>query len=343
MKFRTTLIRRLTLLIIPCAALLVYFMATARPVHATFPGTNGQIAFTQGDLFNNIPAYVFTDKSDGSDPHQLSLPVDVEFFSLPRWSPDGTQLLISHTFRLDSTGQCCLPFRPATVGPDGANFNLLEIPDGPSDMNCLTWLTQTRILCTFGFGGVQFGVFSIRASDGGDAVRLTTNPYGAEDFATDVSPDGKRFVFIRFKPGAQPPPNPDKTRQAALFVESTDGTGLRQITPFGLIHAHDLAGARWSPDGREIASATTQGHLFVVRPDTAGVSMIKLQTGTTRYFAFQPAWSPDGTRIIFGMFINGGEGIFTANPDGSDVQQVEFTTDFSNLFNGPDWGTHQAQ
>jgi len=71
--------------------------------------------------------------------------------------------------------------------------------------------------------------------------------------------------------------------------------------------------------------------------------MIKLQTGTTRYFAFQPAWSPDGTRIIFGMFINGGEGIFTANPDGSDVQQVEFTTDFSNLFNGPDWGTHQAQ
>lgn len=52
-------------------------------------------------------------------------------------------------------------------------------------------------------------------------------------------------------------------------------------------------------------------------------------------------------RLLITLFlidrINGGEGIFTANPDGSDVQQVEFTTDFSNLFHGPDWGTHQAQ
>jgi len=61
---------------------------------------------------------------------------------------------------------------------------------------------------------------------------------------------------------------------------------------------------------------------------------------TAPYFAFFPNWSPDGTRIIFCMFINGGEGIYTANPDGSNIKQVTFTTNFNTLFNGPDWGTH---
>src|SRR6266496_3621205 len=117
---------------------------------------------------------------------------------------------------------------------------------------------------------------------------LTSRPTAAVSFSSASNRE-------RSPEGAQPPPNPDKTRQAALFVENTDGTGLRQITPFGLAHSHDLAGARWSPDGREIASTTTQGGLFVVRPDIPRISMINLQTGTTRYFAFEPGWSPDGT------------------------------------------------
>jgi Tol biopolymer transport system component len=65
--------------------------------------------------------------------------------------------------------------------------------------------------------------------------------------------------------------------------------------------------------------------------------MIRLRTGTTRYSAFQPSWSPHGTKIVFCMFINGREDIYTANADGSDVQQVTNPPDFGN---GPDWGTH---
>jgi TolB protein len=118
-------------------------------------------------------------------------------------------------------------------------------------------------------------------------------------------------------------------------VENLDGTGLRQLTPYGLAEPHETAAAQWSPDGREIISATTHGRLFVIRPDGTGLTQIKLQTGTSKYFAFQPDWSPDGTRIVFCMIVNGQEDIYTARADGSDLVQV---TDTLAVETGPDWG-----
>ncbi len=317
---------------------LLLVVVLARHAGATFPGANGRIAFTQGDRNGVAPTNIFTANPDGTGQKQLPLPdgIGVELFSGAIWSSDGSKLLISHTFRLDSTGQCCLPFRPAIINADGSDFTHLTITSIPFDMDCQAWsLDQTRLFCAIGDG-----VFSIRASDGGDPVRLTTNPYGAEDLATDVSPDGTRFVFVRYKPGASPGPNPDRTQQVALFVENMDGTGLRQLTPFGLAAGHEIASANWSPDGREIITEMPHGRLFIVHPDGTGLTPIPLQTGTGKYFAFQPHWSPDGTRIIFNMYINGGQGIYTANLDGSGLVQVSFTTNFAAVFNGPDWGTH---
>ena len=339
--------RRLTLLMGPLAALLVYVLATARTVHATFPGTNGQIAFVQGDPNANVPtASVFIANPDGSNPQQVPLGDPIEFRTSVIWSPDGTKLLIDHTIRFDpSTGQCCLPFRPAIVGFDGSNYTLLAIPDGPFDMGCDVWSRdQTRLLCNF--GDLNGGVFSIQASDGGDPIRLTTNPYsaiGGMDVPADMSPDGTRFVFLRFKPAAGPSSTPLPDQQVALFVENVNGTGLRQITPFFL---SERPSANWSPDGLKIISEMSNGaggtanRLFLVDPNGRVVTPINLQVGTQKYSAFQPVWSPDGTRIIFNIFINGGNGIYTANPDGSNVKKDEFTTDFAAFFNSPDWGTH---
>jgi Tol biopolymer transport system component len=304
-------------------------------------GSNGQIAFTQGDPNGLAATNILTANPDGSTQRQVPLGDAVELFSSPIWSPDGTKLLISHTVRLDNTGQCCLPFRPALVNPDGTDYALLTIPDGPFDMDCLVWShDQDRLLCSF--GDQNAGVFSIRASDGGDPVRLTSNPYsasGGSDVPADISPDGSRFVFLRFKPGAAPVSTPIPDAQVALFVENLDGTDLRQITPYLLLEG-DRASAKWSPDGLKIISENNHGRLFVVYPDGAGVTPINLQVGTQRYNAFQPQWSPDSTRIIFNMFINGGEGLFTANPDGSNVIQVTFTTNFAAQYNLPNWGTH---
>src|SRR5437016_13934854 len=57
MKSRTNSMYRLGFFIIPLAALVVYMVTSAGPVHATFPGANGQIAFAQ--ITTDGPANVF--------------------------------------------------------------------------------------------------------------------------------------------------------------------------------------------------------------------------------------------------------------------------------------------
>jgi Tol biopolymer transport system component len=328
---------RLRLVVLLCTTLAAL---AALPAAAKVPGPDGQIVFErfisdQPDFPGTLGS-VFTANPDGAQAQEVPLPYQPEVFSRTIWSPDGSKLLVSHVVRLDSSGNF-LPFRPAIVSPSGSGFRLLQMTYAPFDMDCTAWsVDQERILCAF--GGQQPGVFSVRASDGGDPVRLTTNPFGtsdqqAQDLPTDTSPDGRWFVFFRFKPGPT-----DQAKHSALFVERLDGTGLRQITPYGVTHAHDVPGAQWSPDGRKIISATTGGGLFTVDPDGSGLRVIHLQTPNSNYFAYEPGWSPDGTEIVFAMFIDGTEGIFTANADGSNVVQV--TNSPTSPDSAPDWGTH---
>jgi len=212
------------------------------------------------------------------------------------------------------------------------------------------------------FGGDDPGVFSVSAIDGGDPVRLTTNPFGstpegAADEPTGVSPDGNRFLFIRFQRGKGGDRVADTT--SALFIENMDGTGLRRITPYGLTAAQKEVWAAWSPDGREILSVAagraghpgpvtccatigaclaTRSHLFVIHPDGSGLHTITLQgsAATGDYRVLQPSWSPDGSKIVFGLWpSDAGEHIYTANADGSDLTQI---TDDPYFDYAPRWG-----
>jgi Tol biopolymer transport system component len=300
------------------------------PSAASAQGAITRIAYSK--ILPGGGADIFVANPNGSDEQQVPTADLVEDFGVPVWAPDASRLLITNMLRFDGAGDL-LPFRPSIVNPDGSNYHLLPAIGAPFDMYCHAWAEGgTRLLC--GFGGDHPGIFSVRASDGGDARRLTTNPFGNTDVAWSMSPDGSQFAFLRYRPGPMPGPKPFQTEQVGIFVANLDGSNVRQVVAFGVAQPHELASASWSPDGRQILSTTKSGRLFVVRVDGTGLRQLTLDVASNRTYAYAPAWSPDGKRIIFGMFRDGQPDLYTADPDGSHVVQVTNSPDFEN---GPSW------
>ena len=181
-------------------------------------------------------------------------------------------------------------------------------------MPCPAWSPDDQqILC--GSGGDSPGMLSLSASDGSDAVQLTTNPYGTEDNPVGYSPDGTQIAFLRFR----------STGSVELFVVNADGTDPRLVTEIGALLGDVTASAAWSPDGEHLISATPDGDLIEVRADGSGADTIDLDVGTDDYFAFAPSYSPDGSRIVFSLEVGAAADIYTADLDGSNVAQITDT------------------
>jgi Tol biopolymer transport system component len=310
--------RLITAMIVSAAALLG-FAAAAVPAQAKAPGPDGQIIF--GRFNTGLGDFqIFTANPDGTSQVQL-LPGVAE---CPRWSPDGTRILVCVT----NPGGLV---RPATLKPDGSRFRLLDNPDPTLNLGCWAWSPAGARLACEGWDDANparpAGVFTVRSSDGGGLVRVTANPFGAHDIPGDYSPDGMRIVFLR--------DNDPNTETGALFVVNTNGSGLRRIT------APDFAedSGSWSPDGKWILFSNDKGKLFEVHPDGCGLRQIRLDTGPGRYFASEPAWSPTGTRIVLRLFLasTGEQHLYTVRPTGSDLRQVADTQGSEEF---PDWGPH---
>jgi len=294
------------------------------PAQSKVPGPNGRIAFSRVVEDDNTVTY--TVNPDGSHLQQLF----PGFSGFPRWSPDGSQVSLLAPCT-DGEENCAATI----VDPDTGTFRELKWPDPDLETHCgFGWSPDgTRLACeSFGVTDPsRNGIYTIRASDGGGLRRVTSNPDG-DDIPGDYSPDGTRLVFSRTDPS-----RPAKAN-AALFVVNVDGTGLRRITPWGLPFSED--GGRWSPDGNTILF-DDQKSLYVVHPDRPGMAKIPLVTHSFSRLQ-NPDWSPDGTKIVMSLFTatspgTGQAGIYTANADGSDLQQVTSSPTFDRY---GDWGPH---
>ena len=171
---------------------------------------------------------------------------------------------------------------------------------------------------------------------------MTQLTFGAvADLGGSWSPDGTTIVFSRAAKDA-----------SGIYTMNADGTHVRRVVPLSIDETEQHPS--WSPDGSRVAFTgytsrisapqndpqfdpgldfTGSIGIFVAHADGSHVAQLSPDTG--RYFEGSPAWSPDGTKIVFEC-----GGICTMGADGSD--RVRITRSPTNPFDDfvyPSWGT----
>jgi Tol biopolymer transport system component len=299
---------------VPLVAVLAIVLAALAPLPAgaTVPGANGKIVF--GQVF---PNYGVTIDPDGSDPHQVG---PVGSTTCNTWSPDSSKVLCN----LWSPEGVQPGVQPATANPDGSGFTLLN-PNLPLDLFCLNWSpTGTRLLChSEGLANpADAGLYTVRSSDAGDLVRVSTTPPGGFDDGYGYSPDGSRILYAQFV-----------NEHGTLFSVKPDGSDPIQLSPQTLsvidLGFFDRVGADWSPDSSRVAfaafdesSRSAAVALFIVNADGTGLRQI----AGSGVGALSAQWSPNGDLIAFTSCASarncGTPQAWVVHPDGTGLRQV---------------------
>ena len=233
--------------------------------------------------------------------------------SEPAWSRDGKRI----AFQSDRGH----PFRSSIFVARADGRSLRRVVDGRQP----TWTRDNRILFVLPNGGlatVRPGLSSPQRIDSivgsepalsptGREVAVIHDPGGYDLMQIVVSrldgsgrrivgeginpaspswsPNGRRLVFENF---------PIKRNHRGLYVVNADGTHLNQITRGRAVY-QDPA---WSPRAAKIAlkassSSRTTEEIFVINAD--GTRLRRLTKTPLGAASRNPAWSPDGKRIVF--------------------------------------------
>jgi Tol biopolymer transport system component len=287
--------------------LLAASLLSAPAARATFPGSNGQIAYA-----NTRSGAIVAIGPNGMGRHRITHGSnDID----PAYSPDGSKLAFGcgpseRTARICAvnadgsgrthlTGTARVSFEPA-FSPDGSQIVYSAAPrNGYSDL----WVMN---------------------ADGSDKHRLTHTD--GNDGNPRYSPDGKRIVFQRVHA---------YRNDISVAIVNAGGSRLRDLTR----RPHDRFSGwpDFSPDGTKIVYASfhhNRAGIWLMNADGSNQHQLTPPSAT---FDFSPVFSPNGKRIAFddAAFHDSAKGINLMNADGSHLRRLPNTSPY-DIF--PDWG-----
>ncbi|HSP54791.1 MAG TPA: hypothetical protein VLS25_04305 [Dehalococcoidia bacterium] len=271
---------------------------------ASFPGFNGDIAF-DSDRFGNEQIFRMSDTGGVA----VQLTTEGRNFSAV-WSPDGTRI----AFVSDRDGGNAEIY---VMNADGSQETRLTTnptqdsgPAWSADGSKIVFLRRNE-------AGNDIALWNVAAS-GGEAVLLIDSP-GADTMPA-YSPDGSKIAYVHNDPGEM---------DVELYVANADGSNPVRLTN----NPTQDTNPNWSPDGSHIVYECEEGVNRVCMIDADGNNQHTLPTANPNEDR-EPAWSPDGSRIAFESYAPPDYvgGIYTMNPDGSDVQLLSEEGDYE-----PDW------
>lgn len=122
--------------------------------------------------------------------------------------------------------------------------------------------------------------------------------------SADLSPDGTKLAFIK---------------NDSLFISDANGKNQVRLT-HSRFPTYDSS-PRWSPDGKKIVFAKSDGNLYLI--DVASKKVTALTHANKGVRHGEPDWSPNGAKIVFHSSDESGyTHIYTMNANGSNIRQL---------------------
>jgi Tol biopolymer transport system component/predicted Ser/Thr protein kinase len=272
----------------------------------------------------------------------------------PRWSPDGTELLVADERVADPMSRALNSVMWAVNVTNGTRRRIVK-----GDAVGGRWSPSGRRIVYWGIQTAPQRDIAIVAADGSEAEspRWITND-AAVDWSPTWSPDGKYVYFGSSRGGtmnlwrvavdeasgrtlAEPEPVTTPSAWSGGFEFTADGRslvfadlderttiwsagfnpqdGTLTSAPRQALHGRAINSLDLSPDGQTIVFSQ-RGQpweaLGVVRVDGTGWSRL---TDDSSYHRL-PTWSPDGTRLLF--YMSRGGRMWTLRPDGSGLTEI---------------------
>jgi TolB protein len=262
-----------------------------------------------------------------SPPHRVTNVKD----AYPMLSPDGSRLL----FESDRTGN----WEIYTMKPDGTD--LVRVTNDPAADVTPIWSPDGKRIVFVSERDDPASDIYVMNADGSNVRRLARAP--GDDSHPHWSPDGARIVFNSAR--TTPDLSADWTKQhIEIFTMAADGSDVRQITRFKTVSTYP----QFSPDGKRIALRRVtdepgmiwdltlgmrNSEVFVINADGSN----PVNVSKSAAYDGWPAWSPDGSRIVFSSNRAGPANIgqlYSVDVDGGNLTKL---TDGPGSFVQPSW------